>query len=110
MRKKFWKRIYIYIYIYIYTHTYTYICITESLCCTPEINNIANQLYSNIKIKFFEIYLGNPTLDFFEVKAVEHCSSALKLPSRWPFHFLIKVFLCILTKDTHIHRVHTLIQ
>ena len=31
----------------------TCICITESLCCTPETNkhNIANQLYSNIKLK-----------------------------------------------------------
>ena len=23
------------------------ICITESLCCTPQTNNIVNQLYSN---------------------------------------------------------------
>ena len=27
-----------YIYIYIYIHTYIYVCITESLCCTAEIN------------------------------------------------------------------------
>ena len=28
----------------------TCICITESLCCTPETNTV-NQLYSNIKLK-----------------------------------------------------------
>ena len=33
------KKIYIYIYIYIYK-IYTYI--SESLCCTPETNNIVN--------------------------------------------------------------------
>ena len=26
-----------------------YICVTESLCCTPETNNIVNQLYFNKK-------------------------------------------------------------
>ena len=31
------------IYIYIYMH----ICITESLCCTEEINSIVNQLHFN---------------------------------------------------------------
>ena len=31
-------------------YMYQYICITESLCYTPETNNIINQLYFN-KIK-----------------------------------------------------------
>jgi len=30
-------------------YIYTYICIYESLCCTPETNNIVNQLYFNNK-------------------------------------------------------------
>ena len=36
--------VYIYIYVYIYVYIYIYIYITESLCCTAEIN-IVNQLY-----------------------------------------------------------------
>ena len=27
------------------------ICIADSLCCTPETNNMVNQLYSNKKLK-----------------------------------------------------------
>ena len=30
---------------------YIYICITDSLCCTAETNNIVKQLYSNKKNK-----------------------------------------------------------
>ena len=30
-------------------HIYFYICVTESLCCTSETNNIVNQLYFNFK-------------------------------------------------------------
>ena len=33
-----------------YIYIYSYIYISESLCCTPETNNSANQLYFN---KFF---------------------------------------------------------
>ena len=31
----------------------TGICMAESLCCPPETINIANQLYTNIKLKVF---------------------------------------------------------
>ena len=41
MEKNQKKRIYINKYIYI----------TESLCCTPETNNIVSQLYFNLKKK-----------------------------------------------------------
>ena len=37
------------------------ICITESLCCTPETNNIVDQLYSNIKKKFKTLDKQGPT-------------------------------------------------
>ena len=41
--------IYIHIFIYMYTHVHTHIYITESLCCTAEIN-IVNRPYFNKKI------------------------------------------------------------
>ena len=40
--------IYVCVYVYIYIYVYVYnTCITESLCCTAEINTIVNQLYFN---------------------------------------------------------------
>ena len=42
--KRIWKGIYIYIYIYIYTH------ITESLCCTAEIQHCKSTICQFKKI------------------------------------------------------------
>ena len=42
---------YMYIYIYIYTHTRIYICITESLCCTPETTRHCKSTILQLKIQ-----------------------------------------------------------
>ena len=49
------KKEYIYVHIYIHTHTHTHICITESLCHTPETNMTLLQHCKLIIRQYFKI-------------------------------------------------------
>ena len=59
---------------YIIEHVrYIYVCVTESLCCTPE-TNIVNQLYFSLKQRIYQ-----------------QCMSYSALQSKWRVEFSVIV-------------------
>ena len=93
-------------------HEKEYTFITESLCCTEEINTTVNQLYSNkINFKFnFLVNINTATTQVLQLTFYYICFN-LYLSTNLPILLSINhsiLFLCILKLQISVHFSHIL--